>query len=60
VRENGHGNPCGNLLRTSGSLPALMRLSLAERLKPNTKEKSTPAGNKGNVRGGLYLLLGER
>ncbi len=54
VRENGHGNPCGNLLRMSGSLPALMRLSLAERLKPNTKEKATPAGNKGNVRGGLH------
>lgn len=54
MRENGHGNPCGNLLRMSGSLPALMRLSLAERLKPNTKEEATPAGNKGNVRGGLH------
>ncbi len=54
MRENGHGNPCGNLLRMSGTLPALMRLSLAEGLKPNTKEKATPAGNKGNVRGGLH------
>lgn len=56
MRENGHGCPCGNWLRMSGSLPALMRLSLAERLKLNTKEKATPAGNKGNVRGGAPLI----